>query len=1093
MEFWMKNLPCRITMHGFKRKLLMARNGLLFLVLGTATALAAVSYSQSAKISIDMEKSTVHEILSAIEKESLFYFTYNSQQINDRRKVSIHADNRLVTDILDELFAGEGIEYTISDKHIVLYKETAHALREVNQQGKRITGTVTDAAGEPVIGANIIEKGTSNGVVTDVDGRFMLNVNSNASVLQVSYIGYISQDITIGGQSNLNIVLREDAQTLDEVVVVGYGTMKKSDITGSISVTGADDILQGQTFNALEGLRGKAAGVTIMSNTGQPGGNQRVLIRGMSTINTSSDPLYIVDGVAIEDIQYLNPNDIERIEVLKDASSAAIYGARGANGVIMVTTKRGMSGEDVKVSYAGTMGVSTMARYMDLMNSAEWQEAFVQSAKNFNRWYAAPGKEISESLASYFKDPRLFNSDGTAKYDTNWQKEATRDAFSHSHQLSIQQGGKNSSVGTFLNYTDQQGLMLNNYMKRINAKMTYDSKPTKWLSTAVNMLVNHTWQNEITETGGAQYPRRTMIEFVPWLPVKLDGNWTNHYTPTDGINLEGMANPVHVLTTMENMRYRTKLFGNAAFTFHILPGLDLKTQLGIDANLYQEKVYFPNDLVDLTYPDGRVDYRDSRTYYWQEETYLTYTKTSDKHRLNAMAGLSWQERIYRTHYSSRGGYSDNYSGADNIGAGTIARNPSSEYTRWAMNSYFLRGAYTYDDKYSDTVTARIDGSSKFGTNNKYAFFPSAGLAWIASNEDFLKDVSAISQLKLHTSYGVTGNSEIPSYRSLATITSGSSVVGGSLVPNSNVSRMANPDLKWETTGMWDIGFNLNLFKNRLNFDVSYYLKVTRDLLLERPIPHSTGFDNVMYNIGEVQNQGIDFMVNTVNINTRDFRWTSTLNFNYNKNEILKLGENNEDIITGPDNKIILRVGESLGTFRGYVRDGVWKEEERAQAQAAGRNVGQSKHSASQEILGKGLPDVTGSFINTFNYKNVYLTVDLQFVYGIDTYQSFLHSTEDRFGGANGLRTILYEGYDGTNPNAMVQAIRNFRLWGAGMLSQQDSRYVSDGSYLRGNLIQLGYTFNKKTLHQMGLEALRVNLSVNNAFLLCSKDFHGFDP
>ncbi|MCC8200062.1 MAG: TonB-dependent receptor [Tannerellaceae bacterium] len=1056
---------------------------------------AANTNSQNAAVNITKSDLSIGEFIDQIEQQTDYLFVYSKNEVNTETAVAVNAGKKSVAQYLNEAFNGSDVNYSFENDYIVL---TKNATPSVPQQGNVITGVVVDNFGEPVIGANVIEKGTTNGTITDFDGNYSISVPQGAT-LQVSYIGYLTKEVTVGTQRMINITLIEDTQTLDEVVVVGYGTMKKSDVTGSISVTSAEDILQGQTFNALEGLRGKAAGVTIMSNSGQPGGAQRVLIRGMSSINTSSDPLYIVDGVAMESMQYLNPNDIERIEVLKDASSAAIYGARGANGVIMVTTKRGLKGEGVSVSYNGSVSLSHVARYMDLMDAAEWQEAFMIGIKNFNKWYADPASSDpamhykSEKMSDWFTDLRLFNSDGSAKYDTDWQKEATRTAISHSHQINIQQGGQNSSVGAFLNFTDQQGVMLNTYMKRLNAKLAYDAKPTKYLSTAINLLVNHTWANEAEEGGGAQYSRRTMIEMVPWLPVTLDGEYTSAYTPTNDLGLEGMANPVHVLKTQERTRYRTQIFGNAAFTFHLMEGLDLKTQLGIDANLNQNKFFTPNDLVDLTYPNGDVTFWDYRYQYWQEETYLTYNKTVDKHRINAMAGLSWQERVYREHKSQRRGFSDNYSGADNIGAGTIAYDPSSKYERWAMNSYFLRAAYTYDDKYSATVTARVDGSSKFGKDNKYAFFPSAGFAWNASNEDFMANATFIDQLKLHTSYGITGNSEIEVYRSLATIESGTVLVNGSLVPSSNVKRLPNPGLKWETTGMWDIGVNLNMFRNRLNFDVSYYHKVTRDLLLDRPVPHTTGFDVVMYNIGKVRNQGVDFMMNTVNVETKDFTWSSTFNFNYNKNKILKLGDNDEDIITGPDDKIILRVGESLGSFRGFVRNGVFTEEQKEAALAAGQNVGASIHSETQEIIGNGLPKFTGSFINNFAYKNFDLVVDLQFVGGVDVYQSFLHSIEDRFGKANGLKTILYEGYNGTNPNTMVQAIRNSTMPEHGSLSQQDSRYIANGAYLRGNLIQLGYTFDRRMTEKMKISALRLNLSVNNAFLICSKDFHGFDP
>ena len=364
-------------------------------------------------------------------------------------------------------------------------------------QDKTVKGVIKDANGEPIIGANVIIKGTTNGTITDFDGNYVIDGVSSDAILQVSYIGYLTQEIPVGNQAQIDVILKEDTQTLDEVVVVGYGTMKKSDVTGSISVTKGEDMLKAQSFSALDNLRGKAAGVNIFSNSGQPGGANRVMIRGINAINTSSEPLYVVDGVVMEDFKYVNPNDIERIEVLKDASAAAIYGARGANGVIMVSTKRGLKGEEgVQVSYAGSVSVSTPSKYMDVMNAQEWCEAFMTGLKNENKWY---GKNWSLDRKDWFNDPDYFDANGNPIYDTDWQKEAMRTVASHNHQLNIQQGGKNSSMGAFLNYTDQQGIMLNTYMKRINAKVAYDANPTTWLSTAVNVLVNHTLLKKLIE------------------------------------------------------------------------------------------------------------------------------------------------------------------------------------------------------------------------------------------------------------------------------------------------------------------------------------------------------------------------------------------------------------------------------------------------------------------------------------------------------------------------------------------------------------------------------------------------------------------
>jgi TonB-linked SusC/RagA family outer membrane protein len=965
------------------------------------------------------------------------------------------------------------------------------------QQGKKVTGVVVDGTGEPVIGANVVVKGTTNGTITDFDGNYTIEGVSANDVLVISYIGYLSQEVPVGNQSMIKVTLKEDTQTLDEVVVVGYGTMKKSDVTGSISTAKGDDLVKNQSFSALDNLRGKVSGVNIFSNSSQPGAySNRVVIRGIATINSSSNPLYVVDGVVMENFDLVNPNDIESMEVLKDASAAAIYGARGANGVIMVTTKRGKKdGEGVAISYQGSVSVSSIARKMDLLNAQEWTDTFMKGLENENKWL---GTNWSLNRTDWFTDRNYFDANGNPIYNTDWQDEATRTAVSHNHQLNIQQAGKNSSMGAFLNYTDQQGIMLNTYNKRLNAKMAYDADPTKWLSTSVNVLVNHTWGRYTPEDGGGQEARRTMIEMLPWLPVYEPG--TNKYTTStspslSGFNLEGMSNPVFILNDQRRMKYNTQIFGNAALTFHLAEGLDLKTQFGLDSHNITYRGYSSVGLNNISMPNGWAEYENWNTLYWQEETYLTYNKVLGDHRINAMAGLSWQERTYRRNKSKTEGFSDDFYEDYNMIVGTTPKSPESDWTRWAMNSYFLRFAYTYKDRYSATVTGRIDGSSKFGDNNKYAFFPSAGLAWNVSQEDFLKDSNLISNLKLHTSYGLTGNSEIDPYKSLGKIKSETLLLNGTRAPYSYMETMPNPDLKWEKTGQFDVGFNLGLFHNRLNFDVSYYNKKTTDLLLDCPVPHSTGFSTIFKNIGSVRNQGLDIMVNGTPVQG-EFTWNSTVNLNFNKNEILHLGDTDADVylydwVGGGS---ILRVGESMGSFYGLVRNGIFTEEDYKAGKCEKNQIGRPDRSESREIIGKGLPDWTGSWVNNFSYKNFDLTVDFQFVWGVETLQRFMHSTYDRFGMTNGLSNILYDGYNGTNAGTMEQAI--FLAYDkphGGGDTTTDSQWVANGSYLRLNMLQLGYTFDSSVAKKVGLSGLRLYLSGNNLFQIVSKDFLGYDP
>lgn len=856
-------------------------------------------------------------------------------------------------------------------------------------------------------------------------------------------------------------------------------------------------MIKAQSFSPLENLRGKAPGVNIYSNSSQPGAYaNRVIIRGTNTINSSSNPLYVVDGVVMQDFHLLNPNDIQSIEVLKDASSAAIYGARGANGVILVTTKRGNKDGRKTISYQGSVSSNSVQRYMDVLSGQEWVDAFMIGLENENKWQ---GKNWNLNKTSWFNDPNYFDASGNPLYNTDWQKEATRNSLSHNHQIDIQQGDENSSIGAFLNYSENQGVVNNTYSKRINGKLAYDSKVKEWLSTSVNLLANHTWGQHTPEDGGGQDARRTMIEMLPWLPIyQPDGKYTNSSSSTvsNVLAFEGMANPVSILDLQKRMRYNTQIFGNAALTFHIADGLDLKTQFGIDNHRKEYRGYSSILLNNISRPNGWAEVNSWNDLYWQEETYLTYNKTFDKHRVNAMAGLSWQERTYFGFNTRTEGFTTDAYEYNNLGVGSIPGSPGSGTNKWAMNSYFVRGNYSYDDRYSVTLTARADGSSKFGQDKKYGFFPSAGLAWNVSNEQFMRDQNTVSNLKLHTSYGITGNSEIDPYSSLFMIGAGTTLINSNREPSYVVGNLGNPGLQWEKTKTYDAGFELGLFENKLNFDISYYNRTTTDLLLRAPVPYSTGFNDVWKNIGSVRNSGVEVLVTANPIRRDDLSWNISLNGSYNKNKVLKLGENNEDILLngwvgGPNS--IIRVGENLNSFYGYEREKIYTVQDFENGEIDENKIGRPKRSTTQRILGQGVPDWMGSFINTVNYKNFDLTVDLQFVYGVETMQQFFHSTYDRFGITNGLKTILTDAYNGTNPGTMQQAIYLTNNGHAGQDTNVDSQWVVDGSYLRVNVLQLGYSFKSDLASRMGFSALRIYASANNPWLFTNKDFQGYDP
>ncbi|CAM4240083.1 Outer membrane receptor protein, Fe transport [Zobellia roscoffensis] len=1074
------------------------------------------SEANAQSISLDLNNVKLKKILNEIERKSNYSFFYNNSIIDVYKRKSLNVEEKNVTEVLETLFEDSNIDFSFVRDQIILFpkdnpeiKEKIESLlskqvdkmpsvlspQKINELIKSnvqftVQGVVTDKGGMPIPGVTVLVKGTSKGTATDFDGNYSIMADTG-DVLSFSYIGFTSRDVAVNDQQTMNVTLEENVDALEEVVVVGYGTQRKSDLTGAVSAVSSEDLLKAPVSNALQGMRGKVAGVNVFLNSGSPTGSPRIVIRGVGTINSSSDPLYVVDGVVMDDIKFINPNDIERMEVLKDASSAAIYGARGANGVVLITTKRGGKEGKITIGYDGFISVGSIRKKMDLLDSDEWLEVVRTGMENTPKYRPDATPPVFTA-----NDPNLFDENGNPLYNTDWQDEATRTAFSTNHQLSVQQGNEKSSVGVFLNYSHVEGIMLNNKLDRISGKIAYDVTPKDWLKIGVNLLVNDVKDTEFEEGGGGQSPRRTMIEMPPIFPVKFpDGTWSNSQMISDAYNLESMSNPVHVLETQERFWERNQMFGNFYMNFSILPGLDFRTQFGFDKNIRNKKEYSPRDLVNISSPDGYARIFNEKSLYWQQENYLTYNKEFGKHRINTMLGLSWQERDYESSTIFARGFSDDFFRYNNIGSASNPSAPESEFEEWSLNSYFVRAGYTFDDKYLVTLTARADGSSRFGKDNKYGFFPSIGLGWNISEESFMENVSSINRLKLRGSYGITGNTEIPPYSSLATVSSGTVLMNGSRVSASSVNRLANPGLEWEKTSQFDIGLDLAAFDYRLRFEFDYYDKLTKDLLLDRPVPYTSGFTSVRDNIGSVSNKGIEAMISGEIIRGADFGWESSINMNYNKNTIESLGENDEDIEPGPfwvsGSQTILRVGESLSSFYGYERLGTWGTDEAAEAALIGAVPGEAKRSTDKKILGKGLPDVTGSFINNFRYKNFDFTADIQFVAGVEIMQQFYHSTEDRSGIANGLATILYDGWTENNQNTMVQEIRNQAY--AGQNSQVDSRWVVDGSYIRGNLFSLGYSFNEQFLDLIGLNSLRVYASAENVFVIHSKDFQGYDP
>src|SRR6218665_3027063 len=607
-----------------------------------------------------------------------------------------------------------------------------HARKALQQ----VSGQVTDAAsGESLPGVNVAVKGTSNGTSTDADGKYTLQVEEAEAVLVFTFVGYESQEVSLNSRAVIDIQLAPEKKQLQEVVVVGYGTQRKIDVTGAVVSVKAEDMLTKPVTNALEGLQGRVAGVDVSLNSGAPGGLPTVVIRGVGSLNSSTNPLYIVDGVAMSDIRFLNPYDIQNVEVLKDASSASIYGARGSNGVILITTKRGGSQKGASISYDGSFSVGNLPRELPVLNSNEFLDVLRGGMANNSIWDVDTKTLITT-------DSKIFNPDGSPKYNTNWQRETTRTAVSNNHQIGIQTRSENSSTGVFFNYSYNQGIMINSDLRRYYVKLANDTKINKWLDFGINTMVNSSAENFVPPSTGGNSPTRTMIEYPSIFPVKYpDGTWSHNQQVPDLAFLDVAENPVKVLQQQTNLIKRAEIFGNTFLNFKIAKGLEFKTQFGIDYLNSTTNFYSPSTLLNYSATQrGVASINNSQTFYWQQENFLSFKRQFGLHNINAVGGASWQTNTVQSVGASTQYFVDDYYRESNLGAGAQPNTPTSNYAQWSINSYFLRAGYTYADKYMLTLSGRIDGSSRFGKLNKYGTFPAIGVGYVLSKENFMKNI-----------------------------------------------------------------------------------------------------------------------------------------------------------------------------------------------------------------------------------------------------------------------------------------------------------------------------------------------------------------
>lgn len=974
---------------------------------------------------------------------------------------------------------------------------------EIHFQALAISGTILDSNNQPLPGASIVEKGTSNGAQSDFDGNFELEVTDQDAVLVISYIGYATQEVPLSGQTTINVSLQEDAANLDEVVVIGYGTQKKSDLTGAVGSVKAEELAERPAASMNQAMAGKISGVNVTSGSGRPGGRTVVRIRGNTSVSIANTPLYVVDGVILNSaslpngstpIDYMNPNDIESIEVLKDASATAIYGARGANGVVLVSTKRGSTTGVGRVNYDVDFSLGTLPKKISLLSSEEFlrvEEIAYANAEKYDPAGWAGGAYTDPRLKR--TDPRLFDSEGNPLYNTDWQDEAIRASFTQNHQISFTGGNEKGNYGLFMGFRDEEGLIVESWLKRYSGRFTLDTDINDWLKIGGSLSYNDQNEKQIDQLGGGGITTmRQVFEALPIIPVRYeDGTFGSNI---DYPGMEGGGSPIAVANDRRYFLKTQTVLGNFYSNIALHKNLQLRTTIGANIINQRNDYYGGRDLRYIARPDGAAYVDNSRYNSWQFENYLTYNKDFDSdNSLTALLGLSWQHVDEFESRASTRGFADDFYGFNNLGAGSNPQTPTSSKIAYGLNSYFGRINYNFRNKYLLTLTGRADGSSKFGPENQFAFFPSAALAWRVSEEEFLSQNETISNLKLRASIGATGNSEIEAYRALAGLESGTVIFSGDRASYTIPGRMANPDLRWEKTEQVDVGLELGLLNNRIGLEVDVYRKLTSDMLLDAPVPSTSGFTNVYRNVGSMENKGIEINLNTININNEIFSWNSNFNISINKNEVVALS-GGSDIFLG---STLIRVGEPVGTFFGYIDEGTWNIDEAAQAAIYDRLPGDIKYrdlnddgainSDDRAIIGKGIPDGFGTFSNTFRYGNLELLVDLQFQYGNSVMYRDEHSAEDRQTIANSFKTVL----NAWTPDNQDTNIAQIRPIAAGYDTNNDSGKLKDASFLRGRNLMLSYVFKPELIKRLYLNRLRLYTSVQNFFV--ATKFPGYDP
>lgn len=935
-----------------------------------------------------------------------------------------------------------------------------------------IQGTVKDANDEAIIGATIKEVGTTNGTVTDFDGNFSLSVAQGAK-LEISYVGYISQTVAVTPGRRMSITLQEDNKALEEVVVVGYGTVKRSDVTGSVSSLDASTLTMGSQTNAIDAMQGRISGVNISRNAARPGGSYNIVVRGKSSINNSNSPLWVIDGIpTASDASDLNPDDIEKIDVLKDASATAIYGSRGANGVIIVTTKRGKEGR-FSINYDGYYGVRVASNLPDMMDGDEF-------VKFRTELFKTQGKSTDRSNAEFFTPEEWTRIDN--KDYTDWIDLTLRTGQQYSNTITASGGDANGMFTVGLGQLHEEGSTKGEDFNRYNMHLNVNRKFLKWWELGGSLYFTHSKQNEGSYEALRSGYRLPQVAY----PYDENGDLAYHVFRNDGVTnplLESTKDGEH----RENKRYR--VFGNIYLQYKPIEGLTLKSQFAPHFIYKRSGVYVGTNAKNSSGKATSVTSDYNQTTFWSYvlDNQATYEKRFNKHNFNVsvVQSIQMEQWEYSNQSAKNFPFNSLWYNLDAAGLSNQTKS-ATEFEKRTLSSFLGRIQYSYNDKYLFTASGRYDGSSRLAEGNKWAFFPSAAVAWRVTEEEFMKSADWLSNLKLRLSYGATGNDAVSIYGTQSGVSQMNYDYGGSVVSAYYKSGLANKSLSWEKTYEINLGLDFGFFNSRINGAIDIYQRDAKDLIMKRQLPSTSGWTSVWDNIGWVRNRGIEFSLNTVNIQNKDFTWETNITFSHNKNEIKELyGEKKDDV----SNKWF--IGEAIDVNYDYEFDGIWQTSEKDEAAKYGQTPGQVKvkdldnngviNSDDKKIIGQRSPKWIGSITNSFAYKN------LDFSFYIYTQQGA--QLQDVFMSA----FMTYEGnYKQVNGNYWTPENPSNELPQPGNKGKyyDAMRYV-DVSFVRVGSITLGYSLPKSVLNKINVKKLRFYVTTNNPFTFTS--YKGFDP